>query len=131
MIVPAGYDANSTSQPPAGSLKASNGPSNFGRLRIRSGKCIDASGVLVLAGLLAADPLRQQLPVGIVLGRKLPAARVVGAATGLRRQRMLEQPARRRVARHDQRRDDVEIASRLLLGPEGGTGWQALQAEGV
>src|SRR5262249_32657601 len=38
IAVPAGYDANRTSQPFAGSLNAWNGPSNFGSRRIRWGK---------------------------------------------------------------------------------------------
>ena len=46
MVVPAGYEANKTSQFSAANLNASKGPSNFGRPRSRLGKCDMVSPVV-------------------------------------------------------------------------------------
>ena len=81
--------------------------------------------------LLPVDPVRQDLPVRIVLGRELPPAGMEDVAADLGRQRLLQQPAGRGIARVHQDRGHLEILARLLLGPRTCAGCKPLEPECV
>src|SRR5437588_8292728 len=81
--------------------------------------------------LRSADPPGQGLPVRIVFGAELPASGMERNAAPLGRERLHQQEARGRIAGIDQSRDILEVATRLLLGPETRAGRQLLQPESI
>src|SRR6202022_2176754 len=75
-------------------------------------------------------PRLHVLPVWVVLGCKLPSSLVgVGKAACLGRQRHSQKQAPGRVAGNYQFRDDLEVMTRLLLGPKARAGQQHIQAK--
>src|SRR4051812_23232578 len=81
--------------------------------------------------LLPVDPVRQDLPVRVVLGRELPAAGMEDVAAHLGCQRLLQQPAGCGIARVHQDRGHLEIFARLLLVPRACAGRKPLEPECV
>src|ERR1700724_3689674 len=77
---------------------------------LTSASCILSSAVLYpkqsatcpfsLSCLLSLYPRLERFPIGVALRGELPAARVVGVAAGLRGERLEQQAALRRIARH-------------------------------
>src|SRR5262249_8551655 len=80
---------------------------------------------------LAVHPVRQDFPARIVLRGELAAAGMEHIAAGLGRQRLLQEPAGRGIARVHQPRRHLEILARLLLVPGAGADGQPLQPEAV
>src|SRR5690242_12030072 len=81
------------------------------------------------SSLLAAHPIRDRLPVGIVLRPELPPAVMELITAGVFCERMLQQPAAQRIAGLHQPRNGGEVLLRLLLGPARGPFRQRLKAE--
>src|SRR5262249_59149918 len=81
--------------------------------------------------LLSVDPIRQNFPVGVVLGRELAPAGVKDVAARLGRERLLQQTAGRGIARVHQDRRHLEVLARLLLAPGAGAGGEPFQPERV
>src|SRR5579864_6137548 len=79
----------------------------------------------------AADPIRECLPVWIVLGFKLPPTGVERVPTGFWRQRVVQKDAAERIARGHDVGDRLEVAPRFLLGPGGVTRRELGQLEGM
>src|SRR6476620_8841717 len=101
---------------------------------VRWSKCFTIrvpSGAGARLQLLPVNPVRQDFPVRVVLGRELPAAGMEDVAATLGCERLLQQPAGGGIARVDQDRGHFEISSRLLLRPRGCAGGKPLQPEGV
>src|SRR5580692_8331841 len=72
---------------------------------------------------LPENPRLHVLPIRVVLGGKLPPSLVsVGEAAGFRRQRHSQKQAQGWIPGNHQFRDDLEIVTRLLLGPKTRTG---------
>ena len=78
-----------------------------------------------------ANPLRQDPPIGVILGCKLPASAMKAVATRLGREWVEQKAACGGIARNYQPGDDLEILPRLLLGPGGASDWQRLQTESI
>src|SRR5260370_33171662 len=81
--------------------------------------------------LLPIHPLDQNFPARIVLRGELAAAGVKDVAAGLRRQRLLQKAARRRIAGVHQDRGHLEVLARLLLVPGARAGRKPLEPKRI
>ena len=83
----------------------------------------------LITWLAHAHPLGKNFPVRVILGFKLPAARVKGIAACLRRERMQQENAAFRVTRSHQVLYASEILPSLFFRPRGASGRHSLQVE--
>src|SRR5215472_17831345 len=90
-----------------------------------------APTVEINRGLLHPGPLRQNLPVRVVLRLELAAAGVEQIAAGLGRERVVQEAAGGGVVEGDQARGGDEILARLLVVPGGGARRKLLQVQGI